>query len=107
MPKHELRLDILGTSFSLAADEDPAYLNSLLNRYRLKVENTRKATGLIDPLKTAIVTGFLLCDEVTKLQEERNIAELFEEDFNKVERLTLDMIARIDTALEKTSEILL
>lgn len=70
MPKSDLRIDILGTSFSIAADEDSAYLESLLNHYRIKIENTRKKTGLQDPLKLAVVTGFLLCDEAQKAQNE-------------------------------------
>lgn len=101
MPKHELQMDVLGASFSIAADEDPDYLESLLRRYRLTLESTRKMTGLIDPLKIAIVTGYLLCDEVQKLQEERNITGLIREESDKAEEITLDMIARIDKALDK------
>jgi cell division protein ZapA (FtsZ GTPase activity inhibitor) len=94
-------MDVLGTSFSIAADEDPVYLENLLNRYRLTIESTRKMTGLMDPLKIAIVTGYLLCDEVQKLQEERNITGMIQEESDQAEQLTLDLIARIDKALDK------
>jgi cell division protein ZapA (FtsZ GTPase activity inhibitor) len=97
-------MDILGTSFSIAADEEPAYLENLLNRYHLMVDSTRKVTGLTDPLKIAIVTGFLLCDEIQKLHEERNAERSvghISEESEKVEAAALDLIARIDEALDK------
>lgn len=103
MAKNELRIDLLGTSFSIAADEDSAYLEGLLNRYRINIENTRKITGLTDPLKLALVTGFLLCDEIQKLQTRRNAGLMDPEntESEEAERLTLDIIARIDEALDK------
>ncbi|MDR1909858.1 MAG: mannose-6-phosphate isomerase, class I [Spirochaetaceae bacterium] len=91
MAKSDLRIDILGTSFSISADEDQAYLESLLNYYRIKVENTRKRTGLQDPLKLALVTGFLLCDDLFKGSAG--------DEQDEAERLTLDLISRIDAAL--------
>ncbi|MDR1373598.1 MAG: cell division protein ZapA [Treponema sp.] len=96
MPKSDLRIDILGASFSIAADEEPAYLESILNRYRSVVENTRKLTGVKDPLKTAILAGFLLCDEIQKLNSEKQSPAY---ESQEAERLTLELIARIDEAL--------
>jgi cell division protein ZapA (FtsZ GTPase activity inhibitor) len=100
VPKSSLRIDLLGTSFSITADEDSAYLDSLLNRYRINLENTRKLTGLADPLKLAIMTGFLLCDDIQKLHSRRELGLPDPED-EEAEQLTLDIIARIDEALDK------
>jgi cell division protein ZapA (FtsZ GTPase activity inhibitor) len=97
MEKNDLRINMLGTSFSISADEDPEYLESLLERYQIIVENTKKATGLTDPLKAAILTGFLLCDEIEKLK-----TRFGEQDARQAEQLTLDLIARIDEALPET-----
>jgi mRNA-degrading endonuclease toxin of MazEF toxin-antitoxin module len=94
VPKSDLRIDILGISLSIAAEEDVIYLKNLLNNYRLAIENTQKSTGLRDPLKTAILTGFLLCDEIERIRK-REVRD------KEVEQLTLDMIARIDEALEQ------
>jgi cell division protein ZapA (FtsZ GTPase activity inhibitor) len=93
VPKSTFRIDILGTSLSIAADEDISYLEGLMNRYRTAVENTRKNTGLSDPLKIAVVTGFLICDEVQKLQAR------LREDGGEAERLTAELINRIDAVL--------
>jgi cell division protein ZapA (FtsZ GTPase activity inhibitor) len=94
MEKNTLCIQMLGTSFSIAAEEDPEYLENLLKRYQVVVENTKKATGLTDALQTAILTGFLLCDEIERLK-----SRFEEHDVRKAEQLTLDLIARIDEAL--------
>jgi cell division protein ZapA (FtsZ GTPase activity inhibitor) len=91
VPNSDLRLDLLGTSFSITAGEDPAYLEEILDQYRTAIENTQKNTGLKDPLRTAILTGFLLCDEIHKLRSQEG---------GEAEQLTLNLITRIDEALE-------
>jgi cell division protein ZapA (FtsZ GTPase activity inhibitor) len=102
VPKSNLRIDLLGTSISITADEDPVYLESLLNRYRISLENTQKATGLTDPLKIAIVSGYLLCDEIQKMQSSKNGGvQSGDPESEEAERLTLALIARIDEALDK------
>jgi cell division protein ZapA len=103
MPKGGLRIDILGASFTIAADEDPQYLAKLLTHFRSVVDLTKQNTGISDPLKIAIVAGLMVCDEVEKSKK----APLFKEDKDKeqkaetaeAERLALDLIARIDEAL--------
>ncbi|MFP3089136.1 cell division protein ZapA [Treponema sp. TIM-1] len=96
MPKSDLRITILGTSFSISANEDSAYLESLLAYFRSAVENTQKKTGIEDPLKLAIITGFLLCDELQKKQKN----DFDQHDFQEAEKLLLDMIVRVDKVLE-------
>jgi len=93
MEKSSLHFKLLGTSFSISADEDNDYLEKLLDRYTIVLENTRKSTGVNDPLKLAILTGFLLCDEIekTRLQKKREGQE--------AEQRTLNMIARIDEVI--------
>jgi cell division protein ZapA (FtsZ GTPase activity inhibitor) len=97
MSKSDLRIDILGASFSITADEDPVYLENLLNRYHLVIENTKKITGLEDPLKISIIAGFLLCDELGK----KGGQGPGEYDSREAEQLTLDLITRLDKALDK------
>jgi cell division protein ZapA (FtsZ GTPase activity inhibitor) len=96
MSKSDLRIDILGASFSITVDEDPVYLENLLNRYRLVIENTKKITGLEDPLKVSIIAGFLLCDE---LEKKTNPDSGYEA--RAVEQLTLSMITRLAEAMDK------
>ncbi|MDR1900450.1 MAG: mannose-6-phosphate isomerase, class I [Treponema sp.] len=99
MPNGTLQLNILGTSFSISADEDPAYLEELLNFYKAALENTKKSTGIKNPLHIAILTGFLLCDELKKNRLPRPAGGAGED--GAAEKLTLDLIARIDRVLDQ------
>ncbi|MCL2319971.1 MAG: mannose-6-phosphate isomerase, class I [Treponema sp.] len=66
MAKSDLRIEILGTSITISTGEDPGYLRMLLDKYRRTIENVQRISGLKDPLKTAVLTGFLLCDDLEK-----------------------------------------
>jgi cell division protein ZapA (FtsZ GTPase activity inhibitor) len=92
VPKSDLRIDILGTSFSISADEDPVYLESLLRKYRQAVENTKRITGIEDPLKLSIITGFLICDD---FQKEADHNPRIRDSLEAAE-LTQELIARLD-----------
>jgi cell division protein ZapA (FtsZ GTPase activity inhibitor) len=93
--KTSLNIELLGTAFSISADEDPVYLNSLLSDYRQAIENTRKITGIEDPLKLAIITGFLLCDDYKKLTSQNPRVR----DTIEAEKLAQELISRLDKAL--------
>ncbi len=93
MPTGRLRIDILGTAFSISADEDQVYLDALMKRYSTFVEAARRSTGLEDPLKLSIVAGIMLSDDAEKAR--RGLPR----GTDDAERLTLDLIARIDEAL--------
>jgi len=95
MEKNKLTIDLLDISFSILVDEDSAYLEKLLNSYRTILENTRTSVGINkdEPVKLAIITGLLLCDEIEKMKNQKS-----DED-QELERRTLDMITRIDQVI--------
>ena len=101
MAVRDFALDILGTSFSIRVDEEPAYLEEILKQYHSALENTRELFKLKDPLVIAVLTGFLLSDELHKKSShgEKFSAEQ-QEDAQKAEELALSIIARIDRVLE-------
>jgi cell division protein ZapA (FtsZ GTPase activity inhibitor) len=96
MPKHDLCIDMLGVRITISAEEDPAYLEELLAYYRAAVEDLRQKTGLTDPLKIALLTGFGLCDEIKKLSSRPAVSPEDEE----AEALAITLISRIDDAVE-------
>jgi cell division protein ZapA (FtsZ GTPase activity inhibitor) len=98
MTQSDLRLDILGASFTITADEDADYLEEILKNYRAAVENIQNTSGLKDPLKIAVLTGFLLSDEIHKLKVNADRGA-------EAEKLTLDLIARMDALPMKISAI--
>jgi len=108
---NELHLDILGTSFTITADEDEAYLRKVLSQFKTAVQNTQKISGITEPLNVAILTGFLLCDEFNKVKEllERETEiqdksldeekEMLTWEEQEVEERTLRLISKLEQAL--------
>jgi len=92
---NELGLNILGTSFTITADEDEAYLQQVLAQYKAAVENTQSISGINDPLNVAVLTGFMLCDEINKIKRQ------FEDEGTEVEERTLRLISKLEHALKK------
>jgi cell division protein ZapA len=95
----DFALDVLGTSFSISVDEDPEYMEKIHKQYRAAVENTQKMFNLKDPLVTAILTGFILSDELAKLQKQEK-SGFQEGEEQEAAELAMNMIARIDSVLE-------
>jgi cell division protein ZapA len=62
-----MRIEILGTAFTIRTDEDPAYLSEVVEHYRSKVAELQKSGTTADPLKLAILAGLLASDEFLKL----------------------------------------
>ena len=103
---HDLRIDVLGASFSITAGEDPAYLDEVLAQYRVAVANTQGISGMKDPLKVAILAGFLLCDTINKLkleveEDQANILAQRADEERELAIVTQDLINRIDQVIEK------
>ena len=102
MSKSDIRIDVLGTVFTISTDEDPAYLRMLLDKYRRTIENVQQVSGLKDPLKTAVLTGFLLCDDLEKAGisggGEKSDAS------GEAELLTLGMISRLSEVVPDAEE---
>jgi len=90
---NELCLDILGTSFTITADEDEEYLHKVLTQYRAAVENTKSISGINEPLNVAVLTGFLLCDEINKIKQQ------LEDESIEISERTMNLIAALDRAM--------
>ena len=96
-----LQIDILGTSFAIQAKEDSAYLENLLAYYKQVSEQIEKNTGLTDPIKKAILSGIMLCDELYKEKKKNSetLGKPTNDDLFEAEKLTLKMIEKISTVL--------
>jgi len=98
MTKSELRVDLLGASFSIALEEDELYVQTVYGRYRTLIENVTKSTAVKDPLKIAILAGLQLCDEVLKLRTNQKTSRGALESL-ETERNILDLIQKLDNVL--------
>jgi cell division protein ZapA (FtsZ GTPase activity inhibitor) len=99
----DFALDVLGTSFTITVDEDPEYLNEILAQYREAVENTKEIFGLKDSLTAAVLTGFMLNEELHRLKEQLDEQRTASEaKAREAEERTNNIIARINRVLEGT-----
>jgi cell division protein ZapA (FtsZ GTPase activity inhibitor) len=92
-----IQIDLLGASFAINADEDPAYIRDLLRFLSTKIDSVERSTKADDPLKAAILTCLILADE---LQRERKKKEGTGE-LAEAERIALSLIDRLDARIEK------
>jgi cell division protein ZapA (FtsZ GTPase activity inhibitor) len=91
---NKLHFNILGASFDLDVDEDEAYIEKVLSQYSAAVENTQSISGINNPLNIAVLTGFLLCDEINKIRQQQ------EGESAEIKERTMNLIAKLDVALQ-------
>ena len=89
-----LKLEVLGASFTITADEDEAYLKTVLSQYNAAVKNTQNISGIKDPLNVAVLTGFMLCDEINKIKQQT------ESESKEARERTMRLISALDKAIE-------
>ncbi len=99
--KGTLQINILGTSFSIQANEDSLYLDKLLQYYRSTVEDVTRSTDLKEPIKIAVLAGIMITDELMK--ERQNAAStdslMVNAELSEVEKRTIQMMKKLDQAL--------
>ena len=76
MAKSDLRIDILGTVINISADEEPEYLQKVLEKYRRAIENVQHIPGIKDPLQIAVLTGFLLSEELEGTEDGAGLTDI-------------------------------
>ncbi len=95
-----LKIDILGTSFSVKANEDDAYLRRLLSVYKSYTDKIEHNGALKNPLQISILAGIMLCDDFQKLKLKNSANTTQSLEDQEAERITLSLIDKIDQALK-------
>ncbi|WP_455382868.1 cell division protein ZapA [Salinispira pacifica] len=96
-----MRIELLGTSFTLQSDEDPDYLADLVDFYRTKIEEISRSVTTRDNLKLAILSALLITDELFK--ERARGSEQVDSEGKELSRITEELIAKIDAAMPDQS----
>ncbi len=103
-----LKIDMLGTNFTIQANEDDEYLDKLLGYYKRITEDVKQIESIKTPLQVAILSGIMICDELYKekqnkiaLENGEIIESVNENDdtFEEIQKRTLEMINKIDKVL--------
>jgi len=95
MASNLVHINLLGTRFSIHTDENPEYIQQLIENLDERFTALEKSTGLKDPLKLALLTGLFLEDEI---QKSRDSASHPIED-TEAEKLTLQILENLDKTL--------
>ncbi|MBI9105352.1 MAG: cell division protein ZapA [Spirochaetales bacterium] len=98
MDKNLFQVNILGTSFSIQTDEDPGRMEEIVDYLKKKTAAVESGLSIKDPLKNLIISSIILIDELQK--EKQMLIDGRGSDFDEVERLTLQIMERIDKSLE-------
>lgn len=100
-----MQINLLGTSFTIKADEDPEYVTHLLTYVEAKVKEIESSATLKEPLKISILTSLLIADELFKeRQKDRQRGSNEHEqspDSDEVTRITREMIERLERTLRE------
>lgn len=102
----KLKIEMLGTTFTIQANEDNEYLERLLGYYKRITDDVNKIDSIKNPLQTAILAGIMICDELYKEKQNKVAMENGEYvpvendmDILEIERRTQEMISKIDKVL--------
>ena len=102
----KLKIEMLGTSFTIQANEDNEYLEKLLGYYKRITEDVNKIDSIKNPLQTAILSGIMICDELYKekekyfkLENQINQNESKQSQIKEISKLTDSMISQIEKVL--------
>jgi len=103
----KLQINLLGTAFTIQANEDEEYLKKLLGYYSRIVQDVSQIDSIKTPLQTSILAGIMLCDEVYKeksssIERQKNNpqgASISKEEDEELERRTISMIDKINKVL--------
>lgn len=103
----KLKIEMLGTVFTIQANENSEYLQKLLGYYKQITDDVEKIDSIKSPLQVAILSGIMLCDELYKEKQNKIALEngtVLEgqnlEEQNKIEQKTKEMIEKIQKVLK-------
>jgi cell division protein ZapA len=99
MEPSRLKVEMLGTSFHIRANEDAAYLRTVLDFLREKVDEVRAEVGPADPIKVALLAALNIIDELFK--EKQKASGGRPGDYAEIGRIAERLIERIDRSLQE------
>jgi cell division protein ZapA len=101
--KTQMKVTLLGTSLMVQSDDKEEQLQSIVNYFEKKIDEVKKKLPTAEPLKIAIIAALNIIDELFKIQaaQEQRAAETNDaSDAEEVEKITRNMIQKIDSILQ-------
>jgi cell division protein ZapA (FtsZ GTPase activity inhibitor) len=101
MGSEVVQVKILGTAFSIRSDQDPGYINEIIQYIRGKTEEIQKSTASGDPLRVAVLAGMLITDELFQERRRDPGAPGDTEASLQAVKLTAEIIERLENSLRE------
>lgn len=86
------RFTILGTEIELMSNSETSYMREVLFALENKIASIQEGLKVQDPLKTALLTSFLLVDDLLSERSERKSTSLIKENQEEAEKITVQLI---------------
>ena len=99
MGSEVIQIKILGTTFSIRSDQDPAYISEIIQYIREKTEEIQQSTASADPLRTAVLSAMLITDELFKERQRSSGFPEESEASREATKLTAEIIKRLENSL--------
>lgn len=108
MEKRQLKVELLGTSFTIQSDEDADHLARVSSYLREKVEEVRSRYTLAAPLTIALLAALNIADDLMRQREGRlpdgrlpegRVARGSAGSEDEIEAIASGLIERIDEEL--------
>ncbi|MCK4541458.1 MAG: cell division protein ZapA [Spirochaetales bacterium] len=94
MGKEQVRIQMLGTSFTIQTDEDSVYLSRILDYVHDRITEVEGSMAVKDPLKVAILTAILITDDLFRQKAPSG------QDEEEIKRITRSIMDRIENSLQ-------
>ncbi len=98
MEKRQLRIDVLGASFTIQSDESAEHLQRVSAYLREKVEEVKARYSFATPLTLALLAALNIADELVKERSLRS-PRATPAGPNEFEEIAAGLIEQIDGAL--------
>ena len=93
------QINLLGTSFSIQTDQEEDYLKELVTFFANRIREVEKSTSSQDPIRTSILAGILITDDL--FRERRRLESSEEVSQDEIEEITQQIIERLDRSLKE------
>lgn len=102
MAIHTMRIDLLGTSFTIQTDETSQYMDRVLEHLGERIESVKRGSRVSDPLKICILASVYVIDELLRERDGKLSVPSAEAaaDAEEIERIAGSLIQRIDAELD-------
>jgi cell division protein ZapA (FtsZ GTPase activity inhibitor) len=98
MEKHNLEVNILGSSFTIRSSDDEQYLRQLVAYLDHTVRNIRQRYDSYDPVKVALLAGLNIADELFRCRRAQ-YRDGDDASSQEIERIASRLIETIDRNL--------